>query len=55
MLYNLCRKNAGLEKELKDAYFKVSRLEQEQKVTKKIHLCDKTKNFKLATETFGEK
>ena len=54
-LDNLSNKNACLEKELKDAYFKISKLEQELKVTKKIHLCDKKKNCKLETETFGEK
>ena len=40
-LDNLSNKNACLEKELKDAYFKISKLEQELKVTKKKHLCDK--------------
>ena len=39
-LDNLSSENACLEKELKDAYFKISKLEQELKVTKKIHLCD---------------
>ena len=40
-LDNLSSKNACLEKEHKDAYIKISKLEQELKVTKKIHLCDK--------------
>ena len=40
-LENLSSKNACLENELKDAYCKISKLEQELKVTKKIHLCDK--------------
>ena len=50
-LDNLSSKSACLEK---NSYFKISKLKQELKVTKKIHLCDK-KNCKLATETFGEK
>ena len=39
-LDNLSCKNACLEKELKGAYFKISKLEQELKVTKKIDLFD---------------
>ena len=46
-LENLSSKNACLEKELKDAYFKISKLEQELKVTKKIHLCDKKRIVNL--------
>ena len=51
---NLFSKNACLEKELKDAYFKISKLEQELKATKKIHLRDKKRIANLQ-QTFGEK
>ena len=41
-------------KKLDNLSSKILKLEQELKVTKKIHLCDK-KGCKLATATFGEK
>ena len=50
-LDNLSSKNACLEK---DSYFKISKLEQELKVTKKIHLCDK-KELQTCNRNFWRK
>ena len=51
-LDNLSSKNTCLEKELKNSYFKISKLEQELKVTKKIYLCDKNSIVKLQQKLF---
>ena len=53
-LDNLSSKNAYLEKELKDAYFKISKLEQELKVTKKNIYMIKKEFAKLQQKRFDK-